>query len=151
MRQAVKECCASLLTVALFVTLLPAPTGASRPSFPLFANGRFAEHSEAGIVGFPLLAKAGEGERTEAGIVRSQVARSEETRIATALPQPVRSASAKPQELPRPAAGFLPLPGQSRTLLPGGRILVTGGASKDGPVSDAWLLDPASGLAAKLP
>ena len=56
----------------------------------------------------------------------------------------------KTQELP-PPTGFVLLPGQARTLLPGGRILVTGGASKDGPVADAWLLDPATGLTAKLP
>ena len=138
MRQPVKECCASFLTAVLVVSLLPSSTDASRSVrrslVPMEISTRLAGPSMSRSV-----PQAGGGLNA-----------SPPAHMPVPPVPPVQIASAQPQELP-PPAGFVLLPGQARTLLPGGRILVTGGASKDGPVADAWLLDPANGLAAKLP
>src|SRR5882724_1128543 len=43
------------------------------------------------------------------------------------------------------------LPGQSSTLMPGGRVLLLGGEASNGPVASAFLNDPKTGTVTQLP
>src|SRR5678816_2186912 len=135
MKQLLREGLATFLTVMLIIGLLPNPSDASRRmalQLPVELGPQAAPSLPSPV---RLLQSPEVKTEPAPGVPLS----------AMMIPIPQQSSARKTSDAPV----FQALPGQTRTLLPDGRWLITGGQDANGVGDSAWLLD-SSGIPAKL-